>query len=149
MDENTKSAVIAMVVAYYEKHDFELVMNNWECVDGGFDLVMKRDDEIHFIDICEPCPIGEETVERVRAAANRFKMTNHVYSDCDAHYGLASFNDYGDGGTLSIDYDCVDLMQDSLEKLLDDMRDWDYRTKADVWEVRAFADRLDAIIKRG
>ncbi len=149
MDENEKSAVIAMVVAYHEKHGFEMVMSNWECVDGGFDLVMTQGNEIHFIDITEGGPIDAETVERVRAAASRFMMTSHVYSDCDAHYDLASFSDYGDGGTLSIDYDCVDFTQDSLEKLLDDMRDWDYRTKADIWEVRAFADRLDKIIKRG
>lgn len=146
MDENTKSAVIAMVVAYHERHDFELVMTDWECVDGGFDLVMTRDNEIHFIDISEPGPIDEETIERVVAAANRFMMTSYVYSDCDAHYDIASFSDYGDGGTLSIDYDCVDLTQDSLEKLLDDMRNWDYYTKADVLEVSAFADRLEAII---
>lgn len=146
MDENTKSAVIAMVVAYHEKHDFELVMSNWECVDGGFDLVMTRDNEIIFIDISEPGPIDEETVERVKAAANRFKMTSHVYSDCDMSYGIASFSDYGNGGMLDIDYDCVDLTQDSLEKLLDDMRNWDYYTKADVLEVSAFADRLEAII---
>lgn len=146
MDENTKSAVIAMVVAYHEKHDFELVMTNWECVDGGFDLVMTRDNEIRFIDICEPGPIDDETVERAKAAANRFMMTSYVYSDCDAHYDIASLADYGNGCTLSIDYGCVDLTQDSLEKLLDDMRNWDYRTKADVWEVKAFANRLDAII---
>lgn len=149
MDENTKSVVVAMVVAYHEKHDFELVMTNWECVDGGFDLVMTRDNEIRFIDIGEPAPIDDETVERVRAAASRFMMTSHVYSDCDASYDIASLVDYGYGCTLSIDYDCVDLTQDSLEKLLDDMRDWDYLTKADIWEVRAFADRLEAIIRRG
>lgn len=147
MDENTKSAVAAMVVAYYEKHDFELVMSNWECVDGGFDLVMTRDNKIHFIDISEPGPIDEETVERVRAAASRFKMTSHVYSDCDMSYGIASFSDCGEGGTLSIDYDCVDLTQDSLEKLLEDMRGYAQGGVTCIEnDVVTFADRLEAII---
>lgn len=143
---NEKSAVVAMVVAYHEKHGFELVMTNWECVDGGFDLVMTRDNEIHFIDVTEQGELDEETIERVMAAANRFKMTSHVYSGCDMSYDLASFSDFGDGGTLGIDYDCVCLTQDTFEKLLEDMRDWEYCTKADVLEVSAFADRLEAII---
>ena len=144
MDENEKNAAVAMVVAYYEKHGFELVMTNWECVDGGFDIVMTRDDEISFIDICEPGDGDEYTVERVRAAASRFKM--YVHLDCDAQYDIASFSDSGNGVTLYINFDCVDLKQDSLEKLRDDMFDAYMNGIVCGYNAKAWSQRLDAII---
>ena len=147
MEETNAKAV---AIAYYESCGFELLREDYECVDGSMGLIFCHDDVLRFVDVYDDVmEMDEETESRVRAVVASYLRDNRDVRPGEIGYDVVTVMEHPNGVRFDIDVDLVELeVTDNLEKLRDDMLDAYMGGRCD-YNAKAWSKRLDAIIKRG
>lgn len=101
----------AVAIAYYESCGFELLREDYECVDGSMGLVFCHDDVLRFVDVYDnSMEMNEETECRVRAVVESYLRENGHAGPMEIGYDVVTAIEHPNGIRFDVDVDLVEFV---------------------------------------